>query len=855
MIQPVKPSELIIKPTDTVTLTIDGQPVTVPKGTTVLEAALKSGIHIPTFCWHPKLKPVGACRMCYVEIERMNKLQVSCATEAGNGMVVNTKSNQVLQGRKAVLEFTLTNHPLDCPTCDKGGECDLQDLTFTHGFDDSRFAFKKQRKTLGITDTNRTTFDDLRIGPEIVLNRNRCILCFKCVRANKEAFGEYDLGAYERGNITEINSAPGQQVDNPFSGNLVEICPVGALTNSDWRYKIRVWLTKTTPSVCNFSSSGANTLFYKEDHKNKIYRTTSRRNDAIDDGWISDISRYGYQIVNSEERLTTPLMKRNGKQVAVSWDEAIDFIKERLSAIQNRKGSVCLAGLASPNLDNASLHSFNKFCRTVLETNNVDFRTEYKALPLKSGLSFDTLCGQPFTIADIDTSDVIVVFGSDMTCEHHNEYLRIRKAANFVHPRIYFLNPYRTKAADVADTEIVYGVGCDEAVIAGICLAAIEENLVDGSLAAKFTQIAGGQSLAQCAKISGVDENDLRYVARALSAGKKITFIAGELVTRSTAREQIASAITNLSKLFQIQTKGQIAVLARHANSIGAGRLGVVPNLSPEQTTTLKAEWGAMPTTVGLNTDQIFAQSAKGEIAGLVVLGANPMQLYPDRTFAKSALEKLEFLVVADIFETETTLLADVVLPLSAWAEYTGDYINLEGKSQTSRAAIRPLDGTAPAYAIIDRIAESFGRKLFASDTQRSKEINALLALKSAGLSSEFSSVSLADGNGNGGLVLIVVDDSHHCGHLTEKSPSLTSFCGSAYAEISPETAMASSVSDGDAVRLENECGRIVLRARISEHILNNVVVVPRNFMACPVSSLQSQKARVDRVKLTRVSE
>ncbi|MEK7774813.1 MAG: NADH-quinone oxidoreductase subunit NuoG [Candidatus Zixiibacteriota bacterium] len=855
MSQHVKPSDPIITPTETVTFTIDGQSVTVPKGTTVLEAALRSGISIPTFCWHPKLKPVGACRMCYVEIERMNKLQVSCATEAGNGMVVHTKSNQVLQGRKAVLEFTLTNHPLDCPTCDKGGECDLQNLTFEHGYDDSRFEFSKRRKTMGITDENRTTFDDLRIGPEIVLNRNRCILCYKCVRANKEAFGEYDLGAYERGNITEINSAPGQQVDNPFSGNLVEICPVGALTNSDWRYKIRVWLTKTTPSICNFTSSGVNTLFYKEDHKNKMYRTTSRRNDAIDDGWISDVSRYGYQIVNSEERLKTPLVKRNGKQVAVSWDEAIAVIKEKLSAIQDRKGSVCLAGLASPSLDNASLHTFNKFCRTVLETNNVDFRTDYKSLPEKSGSAFESLCNQPFSIADIDRSDVIVVFGSDLTREHHNEYLRIRKAANFVHPRIYFMNPYRTKAADVADSEIVYNQGCDEAIITGICHAAIEENLVDGSLASKFTHIAGGQSLAQCAKAAGVDENDLRYVARALSSGKKITFIAGELLTRSIAREQIASSLTNLSRLFQLQSKGQIAVLARHANSVGAGKLGLMPTLSSEQTATLKAEWGTLPTASGLTTDQIFTQAAKGEVAGLLVFGANPMKLYPDKAFAKAALEKLEFLVVADLFETETTAFADVVLPISSWAEYTGDYVNLEGKSQTARAAIRPIEGTVPAFAIIDRIAEAFGRKLFASDSQRTNEMTALLSLKSSEMPSEFASVPFPSPNGNGGLALMVVDDSHHCGHITEKSPSLSAFCGETYAEISPETAKASGVSDGDAVRLENEFGRIVVRARISEQIRNSVVVVPCNFMACPVTSLQSHKARVDRVKLTRVSE
>jgi NADH-quinone oxidoreductase subunit G len=406
----------------TVTLTIDGKSITVPKGTTVLEAALQNGIHIPTFCWHPKLKSVGACRMCYVEIEKMAKLQVSCATEAVEGMVVHTDSDNVKQGRRAIIEFILLNHPLDCPTCDKGGECDLQDLTFAHGYDDSRFDFRKSRF---VDEGSTSTFDDVRIGPEIVLNRNRCILCYKCVRANKEAFGEYDLGAYERGNITQINSAPGEKVDNPFSGNLVEICPVGALTNSDWRYKIRVWLTKTTPSLCNFTSSGTNTLFYKEDHQNKIFRTTSRRNDDIDDGWLPDVTRYGYQIVNSPDRLRVPLIKKEGKQVEATWDEALDLIHKHFTEISDKMGSVCIGGLASPSLDNKSLYAFSKFFRTVLNSNNVDFRSDYRMLPPDAETVFSRLCSRPFKIADIDDSDVVFVFGSDLLREHPNEYLRI----------------------------------------------------------------------------------------------------------------------------------------------------------------------------------------------------------------------------------------------------------------------------------------------------------------------------------------------------------------------------------------------------------------------------------------------
>ncbi|MBD3258037.1 molybdopterin-dependent oxidoreductase, partial [candidate division GN15 bacterium] len=570
-----------------VTLTINDRELTVPKGTTILEAARQNGIIIPFFCWHPKLKPVGACRMCYVEVEKMPKLQVSCATECMDGMVVHTESDLVKRGRRAIIEFTLVNHPLDCPTCDKGGECDLQDLTFAHGFDDSRFDFQKYRFD---TQTGETTFDDKRIGPEIILNRNRCILCYRCVRANKEAFGEYDLGSYERGNITEINAAPGQQVDNPFSGNLVEICPVGALTNTDWRYKIRVWLTQTASSIDPFYSSGINTLFYKENHQKKIFRTTSRPNDDIDDGWLPDVTRYGYQLVMSEDRLKKPLIKKDGKQVEASWEEAFDVVARRLQEIDDRKGCVCIGGFISPKLDNATLHSFNKLIRKAIGSNNVDYRPDYRMLPKQGNTPYDVMAGQPFKIADVDDSDVIVTLGSDLLKEHPNEYLRIRKACNFHHASVYVLTPYEVKQADIARRQMVYRVGTEETLLNGVCLAAIEEGLVDGGdLKSKIAPATSAEAAEMC----GVNHEAIRELARALAGGQKVTFLGGEIVSRSQERERIGAAMCNLNRLFGVSNKGQIAILARYANSRGADMLGLAPEPAPAIKAKLKEMWGS----------------------------------------------------------------------------------------------------------------------------------------------------------------------------------------------------------------------------------------------------------------------
>ncbi len=855
MTQEIKTDTYIKSGVETVTLTIDGRQVTVPKGTTVLEAATMLGIYIPTFCWHPKLKPVGACRMCYVEIEKFPKLQVSCATEATDGMIVHTDSEQVKQGRKAVIEFLLLNHPLDCPTCDKGGECELQNLTFAYGVDESRFEFQKHR----FTDKSvTTTFDDIRIGPEIILNRDRCIRCYRCVRANKEAFGEYDLGVFGRGNMTEINAAPGEQVDNPFSGNLVEICPVGALTNTDWRYKIRVWLTKMAPSVCNFTSSGTNILFYKEDHKNRIFRTTSHCNDDIDDGWLADVTRYGYQIANSVERLQTPLIKKEGKQVPATWDEALEVIYKRFNEIREKKGSVCIGGLAAPHLDNASLYSFSKFFRTILHSNNVDFRCDYRMLPNKPDSVFSILCLRPFKISNIDNSDVIVTFGSDLVREHPNEYLRLRKAFNFNSPYIFSINPYSVKSADIADLELVYNVGTDEAVINGICLAAVEQNLVEPGVAIRWKEKVSPATLAETAAYCSVSEADLKAVAKALADGSQITFMIGELITRSKARETIAAAIANLNLLFRLDSKGQLAVLARYANSKGAERLGLMPCPSSAVERELALIWGEFPDCQPHTTDAMLALMKKEELNGFFILGANPVMLYPDREFAKEGLEKLEFLVVCDLFETETTALADVVLPLSSWAEFCGDYVNLEGRVQRAERAIKPIGQSRPGFEIIDVIAQKFDKKLFSTSNDMASEIERLLHLDSTmEMPREFLDVKpiREEVDEKFPIPLFVGDDPHHSGHITEKATSLANFAGEAYIEMSSDLADTYGLKERDSVRVESEVGKIIIPAKISDNLDGNVVFIPRNFSATPVTSLLMRKRRIDRVKITKVVE
>lgn len=840
---------------ETVTITIDGRAVSVPKGTTVFDAAKSIGVTIPAFCNHPKLKPVGACRMCYVEIDKMPKLQVSCATLSTEGMVVHTNSNKVKDGRRAVIEFTLINHPLDCPTCDKGGECDLQDLTFAHGFDDSRFEFDKLRFTEGGPPT---TFDDVRIGPEIVLNRNRCILCYKCVRANKEAFGEFDLGAFERGNITEINAAPGELVDNPYSGNLVEICPVGALTNTDWRYKIRVWMTKTTPSICNFTSSGSNITFWKEDHQEKIFRVTSRRNDEIDDGWLTDITRYGYQIVNSPDRIKRPLIKKGGKQISASWEEALNLIGERLGDIKENSGGVCIGGLINPSLDNSTLHSFSMLLRTVLKSNNIDYRTDYRFLPQEADSHFQIAASQPFSISQIQNSDVVITFATDLIREHQNEYLKIRRAYNFNNARIFSINPYAMSMGDIVQAEMVYKPGTDEAVISGICLAAVENNLVDSTKAKGLKDQLSPSNLSEIARITGIDIDQFSNIARALAEGKKISFLVGEIAAKSLARDRIAAALANLNKLFEIGEKGQIAVLAYQANSKGAEKLGLAAEPLPAVKKLLQKLWPDLSESPANNTDAMLALMKKEEIKGFLAVGVNPIRLYPDREFAAEGLGRVDFMVACDLFETETTELADVVLPLSSWAEYDGDYVNLEGRIQSVQKCLQPLHDSKPGYEIMDGIAARFERRLFESNQARSGEIAELLKLDSTiSWPKEFQQVPIETPQHTEDFPypLFICDDPHHRGHWTIKSQSLLNFCSEAYLEMSPALARELDLEENEAVKVESPVGKIIVPVRISKVLESNVLLMPRNFVSTASTSLVMRKKRVDMVKITKLEE
>jgi formate dehydrogenase alpha subunit len=701
-----------------VTLTINDKKVTVEEGTTILKAAEKLGIEIPTFCFHDKLESVGACRMCLVEVEKMPKLQIACATTVSEGMVVRTDTPQVATARKGVLEFLLINHPLDCPVCDKGGECELQNHVFKYGSDKSRFVEEKRRFVVD----PKSKYDDLSVGPQITRNMNRCILCRKCVRFMREIAGETDLGTFKRGSKTEINVLPDIPVSNPYSGNVVEICPVGALTSKSFRYKIRVWQTKTIPSICSHCGDGCNIKLWSKD--DKIYRITSRRNDHVDEGFLCDKGRFGYQFVNHPDRLKHPLIRENGKLSSVSWDDAIKFVVSQFKKIKEVWGSDHLAGVGSSKLTNEENYIFQKFFR-VMGTNNIDHRVNSKyLLPSPDLKSKNRVYGMTNSISQIEKAKLIFILGCDLEKEHPILNLRVIKA-NKMGSTLFLANPVSTRLNRFAQDEFIYKKGTEPTLLNGLIKEIIEERPFDIDKVKLSEEemkelrdkvwLFDSQKVSQ---ITGIPPEKIKNLAQALSKSENIMILCGNEIISHPQNTEVINSLYDLLTLTGHQNKENcgINLLWEDCNSQGALDCGVLPDRLPgyvdisDKSLRRKVEqiWDArIPDKPGLNFSVMLEAIQQGKIKAMYIVGVDPLSEYPDRDYVYSALKKLDFLVVQDIFSTETAKLAHVVLPGASFAEKDGTFTNIERRIQKFKKAFDPLGDSKADWEIICKLAQA----------------------------------------------------------------------------------------------------------------------------------------------------
>ena len=670
------------------------------EGTTILKAAEKAGVEIPTFCFHDKLEAVGSCRMCLVEVEKNWKLQAACATAVTEGMVVKTDTPQVRAARKGVLEFLLINHPLDCPVCDKGGECELQNLVFKYGSDKSRYKEEKRRY---IVDP-KSKYDDLSIGPQIVRNMNRCILCRKCVRFLSEIAGETDLGTFGRAAKSEINTLPDIPLDNPYSGNVVEICPVGALTSKSFRYKTRVWQMEATPSICPHCADGCNINLWAKD--DKIYRITSRRNDHVDEGFLCDKGRFGFEFVNHQDRLKQPLIKKNGKLSPSDWDEAIELVASRFKTMKESSGAHALAGVGSSKLTNEESYLFQKFVRMVLGTNNVDHRVGSRhLLPSRNLDPGQPAYGMTNSIDDIEKAKLILVLGCDPEKEHPIMNLRVIKSVRKGNV-LLVASPESTRLGRFAQYEFIYKRGNEAAFLNGL-LKELGENI----------QESGKSGASQTA---GIAPDKIKQLAQTLKKAESVIILCGREIAGHPENAELLSKLQNLMRLTGHHGKADCGVnlLREDCNSQGALDCGVLPDRLPgyadvaDESSRRKVEqiWNArIPDKPGLEFNLMLEAEHQEKIKTMYIVGSDPMSEYPEADYVRDALAKLDFLVVQDTFLTETAKLAHVVFPGVSFAEKEGTFTSTERRIQKLNRALDPLAGSKADWRIFCLLAQVMG--------------------------------------------------------------------------------------------------------------------------------------------------
>ena len=714
-----------------VNVTIDDQQVSVPKGTLIVEAAKQVGVDIPVFCYHPKMKPVGACRMCFVEIEKMPRPQTACTTPVGEGMVVRTTTPTVKEAQESVLEFLLINHPLDCPICDKGGECPLQDNTFAYGPGASRY-----------TEVKRRYEKPISISKYIKLDRERCIMCYRCTRFASEIAGDEALTVLDRGSHSEIGLAPGRTFDSPFSGNTIELCPVGALTSDLYRFRARPWDIKDHPTVCTECPVGCNVTLTVRD--NSIMRSLARENTPVDDGWLCDHGRFTYRYVSSDERLTQPMIRRDGKLEAVDWDEAIAYAGSMLQEVIHRHGPNSAAGLISERQTNEDMYLFQKLFRAVIGNNNVDSSLERHAPPAAG--AYDAAWT---SIADLEKAGVIVLLNADPIKGQPIIDLRLKKAAA-LGSKLIVISRDKIDLVRHATLWLRPNEGSEAELIAGVLSQILEDGNENADFIARRT---GGldqvrdeltsMSLETAAEQTGLDAEYLKAAADLITQAEATTFVYPRELWADVDSEALLATLACLALATGNAGKPGAGLfpLPARANAQGAIDLGVRPDRLPGQgpisdesaREKLAGLWGeSVPVEAGLAGSELCAAADAGEIRALVLVngekrnGISGAAGLGDSQELNKIRQHLDLLIVQDIFLSDAASQADVVLPGYAFAEMDGTLTNLERRVQRLRPAVIGREQARPAWQFIRDLANELGGSL---DVSSPADVMAEIAL------------------------------------------------------------------------------------------------------------------------------
>jgi NADH-quinone oxidoreductase subunit G len=657
-----------------VTLTVDGKKVVAPAGTLLIEACKTVGIEVPSFCYYPNLSLQGACRMCLVKVEKMPKLQTACTTVVSEGMIVTSDSEEIRQARKSMLEMLLGNHPLDCPVCDAGGECELQDMTFSYGAAESKFMEAKNHK------------DEQQWSPVVFFDRPRCILCYRCVRVCGEGMDVWALGVQNRGVSSVI--APNQEdhLECEECGMCIDICPVGALTSGAYRYKTRPWEMKHVGTICTHCGDGCKTTLgvRRAETGMEIVRGDNRDKSGINGDFLCIKGRYAFDFANHEQRLTRPLIRQDGKLTPATWEEAFALIGKKFAEVREHDGGAAIGVIGSTRTTNEEAYLLSKFARVVLKTNNVDHHrtADFPALAAALRGKADATA----SMAEVFTAPAVLLIGNDPTEQHPLLAWQIRNNVRLHRARLYVMNSMAIKLQRQAAsfTQIPAGAeGQLAAFLAGSDAAA--DALTDPS-----------------ANINPSTNKDAWLELREKLRGERNLVI----VFGSEIR---GDAVASLVRFGSGIPGAKFVCLADYANSRGAADMGLYPDLLPgyhptAETSQFHKEWGELPPSAGLDLAGMVEAGKAGKMKAWYVVGSNPvgrLEIDPF-VFSKS------FVVVQDMFLTETAVMADVVLPAANAYEKSGTFTNTCGDLQLIKKA-GEVTGTKADFEMMVRIADATG--------------------------------------------------------------------------------------------------------------------------------------------------
>jgi formate dehydrogenase alpha subunit len=857
-------------------VTIDGQALTVPKGTLVIEAARQAGVMIPHFCYHPKLKPDANCRMCLVEIEKVPKLQTSCSTLVTNGMVVRTATTVVNDAHKSVLEFILANHPLDCPVCDQGGRCDLQDFSHEYTPTTSRFIEIKR------------VFQKEYFSPLIEKEMNRCVQCLRCVRYCDEVMDVKALAPVGRGTMTEIKHFASHPLDCEFCGGCVQICPVGAITSRLSMYEFRPWMLKRADTICTYCGDGCRITIQAK--ANELIEVNSEHGAGRNSGDLCPRGFFGYHLSTHPQRLTQPLVRRNGVLEPATWEEALEYVGEQCLTLKLKHGAQAFAGLIGSRCTNEDLYVFQKFLRLAIGTNKIDSSARYGQINgVRALLRVQGTHRWSMTFEDVVAADVLLLVGTNVTETNPITGLKVKEAVKkrgATLMTVEALMPAVGTISNIANLS-THHFGMDPArfgdAVLGFIKAVVEDAHVDPELirhapgyVKAITEAVRALSWSSLEQATGTAHGVFSDAARTLAGSNRAVIIVGQGVLRHPGAPGV---VTNLLDLLLLTGRhGRagcgVAPLAEENNDQGAIEMGAMAEFLPgpaplddrRTRECLAGVWKEeLPQGSGRTLMEILEEARAGVVKGLFVVGENPVGSLPPSARVKEACAQLDFLVCQELFMTETAAMAHVVLPACSYAEKDGTFTNTEGLVQPVRQAIDPVGESRPDWEIVSALSVLIGYPIeYGSAKEIFKEIRSVIdgyallgptptpprpdpeAVKryldggyAGDLVKRYRLSSTEESRHRGipqtagqarSLKLIMGQTLFHSGKLSTRAKGLLQVQGSGALSLNPSDAEALGLNEGDRVRVSNSCGEASTTVKLVDRIPGGLAFFPEHF-------------------------